>query len=1169
METWLVSFVALGYLLLLFLIAYYGQKFWPSLAKRPAVYALCLGVSCTSWAFYGTISQAAHTGFGLAPIYIGTIACFLFAWPLLIKLLRVSKQQNLTSVADFIACRFNQAPHFAAIITIIAVIGTLPYIALQLRAVSQSFDLITGSVQTGLTTTLFVTFVLIGFSILFGARHSQANRQNPGLVIALAFSSLFKLFIILLVGFYVTFVLFDGWRDLTLQLEALQSLDPTFHLTQEDNELTSSYFTFAQVLIGFVTIFVTPPLYHLIVIENDNEKQLKKAKWLYPGYLLLINVFVLPIAIAGLVTFPGGAISPDTFMLTLPLYHQQSLLSLLVFLGGLAAATSMVIVASIVLSTLITTEIANPILIKSRFVGLLTSNKKTTKTQQASSLGPLLLYIRRCVIAVILLLSLSFERLISQQNELASLGLLSFVLLAQCAPALIAALYWRQASSMGAMWGLIAGCLVWIYCLLIPAVWPNLDLNQYGLFGIQALKPTALFGLSNLDWISHGLLMSLAGNVLTFLIISKNSQRTIGERLQANLFIQKPSQNGRDNNHITQLTYKDLTDLVQRFVDTDTLHKLKRHWPADINLSQQARHLDIQEAQKAMSSVLGSASTRLVLSAVTQHKTDNIHSLEHVANIVDEASRLYEFNRELLQAGVENIAQGISVINSDMQLVAWNSRYIELLDFPPGFLVSGMPIEKVIRFNAQRDMIQGSDTEAIVKKRLDFMRRGQSHNSQRTLPSGIVIEIRGQAMPGGGFVSTYTDITAHIQAEQALKLANETLEKRVEERTAELSLAKAEAEAAYKSKTRFLAAASHDLMQPFNALSLFTSMLKHKADSSDISELAENIEDSLQVVEDLLSDLVQISKLDNGNQKVDKQSFALNDVLIPLKNEFTVLANQLGVSFSCHLSSLWVHTDKRMLRRILQNFLANAFHYAPSANEQFPHRPVRIVLGVRRTSTGIQIQVHDNGKGIPNSKLTTIFKEFERLEQTRETPGLGLGLAICERISALIDCPIHVHSNYGKGVCFGVELVSCPAPINATSKEAVTLSNEKFDTQKTIAVIDNEPLIVTALKKQLENWGFEVIAAQNKEQLLDRIKQHRGDVDLVLADYHLDNDETGLGVINAIKDRYSHWSGPVIICSADPSETLRQTCIDNDFGFIRKPVKGPALKKKLKTALQS
>ncbi|QTH64476.1 PAS-domain containing protein [Psychrosphaera ytuae] len=1156
-DTWLVSLLALGFLGLLFFVAYFGQKHLSHWAAKPSLYTLAIAVSCSSWAFYGTVSQAAHTGYWLAPIYIGTIACFVLAWPMLLKLVRVSKQQNLTSVADFIACRYDKAPSIAAVISIIAVVGTLPYIALQLRAVSQSFDLVTGSYQSGFATTTIVTIVLIGFSVLFGVRHAEVNRQNPGLLIAIAFSSLFKLFVILAVGVFAVFYVFDGWESLHQQYQALPS--PV-------DQPMDMYSILAQIILGFATIFITPQLFHMIAIENDNEHQLKQARWMYPGYLLLINLFILPIAMAGLVTFPGGAISPDTFMLTIPLYYDQSVLSLLVFLGGLAAASSMVIIASIVLSTLITTEIANPIILKTW------RKTKQTGTDQPKTMGRLLLFIRRLVIAGILLLSLAFDQLITQQSELASLGLLSFVLLSQCAPAVVGALYWRNSRSDGALWGLIGGSVTWFYCLLIPNLWPESSIVTNGLFGIDFLIPTAMFGLDSLDPITHGLLMSLTINLMLFVAISNWKQPSLGESLLAKNFTAASSHLNSSSGIEHTLTYGDLLDLLHRFIDESAKNNFAKSLPTALPLSQLAKKQDIQFVQKSLSAILGTASTRLVLQAASQHRSGDIHTLDNVAEIVDEASRLYEFNRELLQAGVENIAQGISVIDADMKLVAWNQRYVELLEFPAGMLKAGMPIEDIIRYNAERDLLSGDDIQGMIDKRLAHMRQGHQHHTQRTLPSGVVIEIRGQAMPGGGFVSTFTDISRHIEAEKQLQQANELLEQRVAERTSELTEAKAEAENANRSKTRFLAAASHDLMQPFNALSLFTAMLKQKAQNSEVEELANNIEDSLQVVEELLTDLVEISKLDSGVQKVDIQSFPVMELLRPLENEFSAMAKRLGIEFSCVHSALWIRSDKRLLRRVLQNFLSNAFHYAPLALAKDPKRKIKVVIGVRRHRQRLRLDVIDNGLGIPNTKLFRVFKEFERLQENKEKPGLGLGLAICDRIADLLNAPIFVRSVPDKGICFGIDVEREVQPPTLPSRAETNNAIAVTQSQQTIAIIDNEPLIVKALSQQLEHWGFKVISGHSRAELFEKLTQYKSTLDLIVADYHLDDGDTGIEVVNYLHDHPSLTklltsTTPVIICSADPSETLRQTCIDHKYSFIRKPVKAPALKRKLKNIL--
>jgi len=1129
-DTWLISILSLAYLAILFVIAYWGQKQssqkWLS---RPWVYSLSLGVSCTSWAFYGMVGQVAETGAWLAPLYIGTILCFVLAWPMLLKMLRVCKEQNLTSIADFIACRYDRSPKIAATIAILALLGTIPYIALQLRAISTSFDLLTGTYQSGINTTFIVTGVLIIFSILFGTRQILVSKQNQGLVLAIAFSSVVKLFALTAIGIFVTYFVYDGFGSLISQQASLPSKQSGF----------SAYYAISQVMLGIVTIFILPQQFHMMIIENHHEQELKTARWLYPLYLLLINVFVLPIAIAGQLTFPGGSVDADTFVLTIPLYYQQAWLGVVAFIGGLAAATSMVIVATIVLSTMFTTEIVNPLVLRTRI--------QAKQTQ----LSGVLILLRRIAIVLILLLAFSFERLIDQQNHLASIGLLSFVLLAQFAPSVVGALYWRQATTKATFLGLIVGSLVWLYTLLLPTLFPEANWVNTGVFGIDWLKPHALFGIDVMDSVSHGFFVSLAANVSCYVVYSWLSQRSVGETLQAEIFTHKHQRSIERN-----LTVDDLLNLLRRFISEEAAHELLNNVEKPQSKTDIASAYMIDYTQRQLAGALGSASTRMVMKAAS---TRQQVPLEDVVSIVDEASQIFQFNRELLQAGVENIEQGISVVDADMRLVAWNKRYIELLDYPEHIVKAGTPIEVLLNFNVKRGIIKAQDDD-VISRRIAHMRAGNSHHFHRVLPSGIVIEIRGQAMPGGGFVSTFSDITAHIEAEKALQKANENLEKRVEQRTKELAFAKQEAEAANSSKTRFLAAASHDLMQPFNALSLFTSMLQQKVQTQELSSLANNIQDSLNVVEGLLSDLVEISRLDSGKQKLNISQFSLNELLMPLKNEFTALASQASVEFSYQQTSCAVATDKGMLRRIIQNFLANAVHYCPSDNNDNG----RIVLGVRRHKESVVIQVWDNGPGIPEEQQSKIFQEFERLNQNREVPGLGLGLAISERIAQLLGLKLFLYSHVGKGSCFSIEL---PRIQLSSVPQDVIDSKEEISSQDLsrvcILVIDNEQLVLTAMTEQLQQWGCDVIPATNESELEQYLRNNKVSPQLIVADYHLDNDENGVDLVNKLKSQHG-WHSPCVICSADPSESVRQHTSDNGFHFLRKPVKALALKRIIK-----
>jgi len=1164
LDTWLISLLSIGYLLLLFVVAYWGQNQnnnkW---LKHPWVYSLSLGVSCTSWAFYGMVGQAAATGAWLAPIYFGSIFCFVFAWPMLLRILRISKQQNLTSIADFIACRYDRSPLIAATVTLVALLGTIPYIALQLRAISTSFDLVTGSYQSGISTTFVVTVVLILFSILFGARQVVVNKQNQGLVLAIAFSSIVKLFALTAVGIFATFFVFDGINDLITRTE---------HIQQSASSSSSIYYAISQAILGMITIFILPQQYHMLMIENHRENELKTARWLYPLYLILINLFVLPIALAGQSLFPGGSVDADTYVITIPLFFQQAWLGGLVYIGGLAAATSMVIIATVVLSTMVTTEIINPLLLR----------RKTFLVEKNSQLSVLLLNLRRIAIALLLLLSFMFERTIAEQNQLAGIGLLSFVLLSQLAPLVIGALYWRKATSKAALIGLITGSIIWLYTLLLPSLWPNSAWVTMGLFELTWLKPYALLGISFLDPISHGLLLSLLANSACFIAVSLFSRRSVGEKLQAEIFINRQQKAFEQN-----LSHRDLYQLLQRFVNDEAANTFKQHY-SQTNKHNAASDELCNYTRLQLASVLGSASTRMVMKAAS---TQQAMPLEDVVNIVDEANQLFQFNRELLQAGIENIEQGISIIDADMRLVAWNQRYIELLDYPQDYLTMGKPIAELLRFNIKRGLIDDcslanignmqlndNKMEATINRRLAHMRQGNNHAIQRHMPNGMVLEINGQAMPGGGFVTTFSDITAHINAEQALQKANENLEQRVSARTTELSQAKAEAEAANSSKTKFLAAASHDLMQPFNALSLFTHMLNKKVqghEQGELAELANNIQNSLTAAESLLADLVEISRLDGGAHKIDRQCFALDDLLCPLSKEFSLLSQQQQLDFSYVKSSCVIETDQRLLRRVVQNLLSNAINYCPQGNKHNAKSNTKknatqgkVLLGVRRQQQYITIEVWDNGPGIAPHQQAIIFKEFERLHPHESASGLGLGLAISERIATLLGVSISLRSTVDKGTCFSITLPRSNTLLPTQQRIAVVpteaITNEF--TNLSVVVIDNEALMLKAISAQLQEWGCQVLSVTDQHNLDNAVTQQAFTPSIIISDYHLDDNKNGVELVQNSVQHYG-WQVPVIICSADPSEQVRERTSHAKFYFMRKPIKALALKKLMRQLL--
>ncbi|HGY5995134.1 TPA: NahK/ErcS family hybrid sensor histidine kinase/response regulator, partial [Aeromonas hydrophila] len=558
----------------------------------------------------------------------------------------------------------------------------------------------------------------------------------------------------------------------------------------------------------------------------------------------------------------------------------------------------------------------------------------------------------------------------------------------------------------------------------------------------------------------------------------------------------------------------------------------------------------IAHTERLLAGVFGTSSARLVLASALQGRN---MQLEEIATIVDEASDVFRFNRGLLQGAIEHMGQGISVVDRELKLVAWNRRYIELFHYPPGLIQVGRPIEEIIRYNAEQGLCGPGDVEAHVARRVAFMQRGSQHISARERPDGRVIEMQGNPMPAGGFVMTFTDITPFRDAERVLREANEHLEARVAERTHELSelnrqllLVNQQVERANHSKSRFLAAVSHDLTQPLNAAKLFTSSLLEMLPPADEpARIARHIDDALGATEDLITDLLDISRLEAGKFKAKKLDFALRDVFDNLKAEFGVLAQAGGIQFSVVESGVAVYSDVRLLRRVLQNFLTNAFRYNPGG---------RVLLGCRRLGDKVRIEVWDNGPGIPADKQEAIFDEFSRLDHSRTAreQGLGLGLAIARGIALVLGHNLTLRSWPGAGSVFAITLNLATRPVATTQVAAPTQRDSQLEGIRVLC-IDNESDILIAMHSLLGRWGCEVVCAQSLAQAEDLIAG--GFLpQLVLSDYHLDDGKTGLQALHMLRLAHGNDIGGIII-SADRKSELQAQIREHGYGYISKPVK--------------
>jgi len=641
---WLVALLAIAYLALLFAIARFGDARADNGRSiiSANIYALSLAVYCTSWTFFGSVGSAAANGFFFLTIYLGP-TMMLLGVGVIIKIIRISKTYRITSIADFIASRYGKSPLLAGLVTVIAVVGVIPYIALQLKAIAASVDvLLAGSEHAirGLDSTFLIAVVLALFTLFFGARHLDAAERHEGMVVAIAFESVVKLMAFIAVGLFVTYGLFDGFSDLFARAAA----HPELQRLLRHHPAGASRWA-ALLLLSGLAIILLPRQFQIIVVENVDEAHLKRAAWLFPLYLLLINIFVLPLAIGGLLHYDAHDINPETFVLALPLAHGAGALALLAFIGGLSAATGMVIVETIALSTMVCNDLAMPLLLRSPWL----------RAARRQNLFRLLLGIRRAAIGLILLLGYIYFRAAGEAYALVSIGLISFAAVAQFAPALFGGLYWKQGTRAGAVAGLAAGFAIWLYTLLLPSFaksgWIGQGFVEQGLFGLSWLRAQALFGLTGLDEISHCLWWSLLANIACYVAVSLSAKPDVITAQQAERFVDIFRRDGRDADARLwrgKTSLGAVVDLLERFLGAvHAEQQLAAHARAGALRDWRELPADaafVHFAETELAGAIGSASAKAMVASVVQEEE---LGLEEVLDILDEATQVRAYSREL------------------------------------------------------------------------------------------------------------------------------------------------------------------------------------------------------------------------------------------------------------------------------------------------------------------------------------------------------------------------------------------------------------------------------------------------------------------------------------------------------------------------------------------
>ena len=742
----------------------------------------------------------------------------------------------------------------------------------------------------------------------------------------------------------------------------------------------------------------------------------------------------------------------------------------------------MIVVASVAISTMITNDLVSPLLFRRELRG------GGDRTQFATRL----LMVRRLVIAALLFFAYLFYIGFGAAVNLAGLGTLAFAAMAQFAPGLILGMITRHGNKVGMICGLLAGFSCWFALLILPSAMDGAP--------IFAIHP---------DTLVSGVLLSLGANVAAYWVGSALGRETLVDAAQAAAFVGAAVPGVRPG-FVTAKRVADIRLLLAQFVGqkraADALGDGYRDSdPADVHI--------LTMAERTIAGVVGTSSARMLISSWSQG--DPV-PLEEVVAMLDETNRRLSFSGDLLQLAIENIDQGVALVDAEMNLVAWNSRYQEMFALPDDLASVGTPIAELIRFNLRQSLLPHAEIEDQVARRLGHMRAGRTHRMEREQHDGRIMRIVGNPAPGGGYVTSYSDITADRRAEQAL-------EQKVIERTHQLSEANQKLEAATLSKTRFLAAASHDLIQPLNAARLFASALGEEVRGREqLEALVRDLDGSIASADRLIRALLDISKLDGAGMEPRLEPVALDDIFDEIMREFAVQAETKGLALRRVHTSAWVQTDRAMLASVVRNLVSNAIRYTDGGG---------IVLGVRRAGGAVDLCVFDTGPGIAEEDIERLFGEFQRGPSV-DREGLGLGLAIVRRITALLGVEVTTRSVVGRGSRFSVRLPvlqwaarAAPAPLRQSRR---VLSQER------VLVVDNDPAVLGATAALLEKWGLDVVCAAGKAEALDIALPTP---DVVIVDFRLDGDERGDGVYEALCQIWGARPSAILLTAEAGEET--------------------------------
>ncbi|MGL1920186.1 MAG: PAS-domain containing protein [Hyphomicrobiales bacterium] len=775
LDGWVIVAISLAYIGALFLVAWWGDENrdkQQGAFLRASTYSISLAVYCSSWTYYGAAATATSSGWQYFSIYLGPIITFTVFGGFIQRLVTIGNKQHSSSIADFIAARYGKSQNLAMMIACLAVIGSLPYIALQLKSISTSFQLIStpinslvGAPSISWANELIIALMLAFFAIMFGTRHIDATEHHRGLINAVAFESIIKLVAFLAVGMFIIFYVMTGFDNFSQQLEILNQQKGLFSSDQIDTRF------FTMLVLSMSAIIFLPRQFHVAVVENNHVDDVKYARFILPIYLLLVSVVLVPIIVGGINTLPNSLQNPEEFILNIPIINDKNTLAVLVFLGGFSAATGMVIVASITLSTMVSNDIIMPLVVRFNIINM-----------DDNDFSKWLINIRRGAIVVMMLMAYAYYRS-STSEMLANIGLISFAAAIQFAPAVIGAITWRRGHRNGVTIGLVLGFLTWFYTLLLPSLdldFINNSIAQYGLFGFDWLKPQSLFGLDFGDSLTHGVVMSLFINIACYIYFSLKASPSMLDSMQAAAFVDnrpKPTLTSHIESQDMMMKVWDLKNLSTKILGynqkQDFIIGLQKKYNRIIHLNDKIDLDSIQYTEELIARAIGASSAHKVMGSAL--KGTNLQ-IDDIIHLLGDTSKEIAFNREILRTTLEYIGHAVYVIDGAHNIIAWNKKYVDMAGYAEDYMYVGRPASDLIRFNAENGEYGDVDVEAVVTQRKESWRKNIARSVTRTRPDGAILQILSTPMPGGGTVVSFTDITKLVDFENELKRKDESIQ---------------------------------------------------------------------------------------------------------------------------------------------------------------------------------------------------------------------------------------------------------------------------------------------------------------------------------------------------------------------------------------------------------